>query len=119
MAIAEKAPELTAEQRKYNLISLVNDRLKGNDGVVQIFGDSLIYWQHEKCTLLELKPNLLKGKSWDRSQNFSDVVEFEVGLNSRFKDNINKLNLEGEEVLAKTEERIEEFIPEPQMLQES
>ncbi|OGH11064.1 MAG: hypothetical protein A3B38_02665 [Candidatus Levybacteria bacterium RIFCSPLOWO2_01_FULL_36_13] len=119
MAIAERAPELTAEKRKSALISLVTERLKGDDGVVRIFGINLIYWQHEKCTLLELKPGLLKGKSWDRSQNFSEIVEFEIGLNSRFKDNKNKVNLKGEEALTMAEQHIEEFLPpQPQMLQE-
>ena len=119
MTVVEKAPELTAEQRKSNLISLVTERLKDDDGVIRIFGDSLIYWQHEKCTLLELKPGLLKGKSWDRSQNFSEIVEFEIGLNSRFKDNKNKVNLKGEEALTMAEQHIEEFLPpQPQMLQE-
>src|SRR3989344_4595343 len=119
MAVAEMDPQLIAEQKKSTLISLVTERLKHDDGLIRVFGDTLIYWQHEKCTLLELKPGLLKGKSWDRSHNFSDIVEFEIGLNSRFKDNKNKVNLKGEEALTMAEQHIEEFLPpQPQMLQE-
>lgn len=119
MTVVERPPEITAEQRKSNLINLVTERLKDDDGVVRVFGNNLIYWQHEKCTLLELKPGLLKGKSWDRNKNFSENVEFEVGLNSRFKDNKNKINLKNEEALAIIETRVEEFLPQqPQILQE-
>lgn len=47
------------------------------------------------------------------------IVRMELGDKIVFKDNVEKLNLEGEEALAKAEERIEEFLPQPQMLQES
>lgn len=118
MAVVERLSQLSTEKRTSNLISSARERLKDEDHTVQVFGDNLIYWQNNKGTMLEFSRGTLRGKSWDKNKNFSEMIEFEVGPNTRFKDNKNKVDLKDEKALSMIEQRIEEFLPQVEMLAE-
>lgn len=120
----EQESAASIEQRKHLLIDLVRGRIENHPQTkVSFFNSDTtrrgLELRVNPAVTIETWPESLKVRSWRWNQHMSEIIEIELGEKNKFSDNVKQLKLEGEEAISMAEERIEEFLPETIVLQET
>lgn len=122
--VVEQEKAAPIEQRRHSLIDLVRGRIVNHPHTLVSFYNSdttrrKFELQVSSGIKIETWPDSLKIRSWRWNQHMSEIIEIELDEKIKFTDNVKKLKLEGEAAMAMAEERIEEFLPETIVLQET
>lgn len=128
--VEHKERRKSVEQRVYRLIDIVRDRISKNDETTISRRNGSTWDTGYFLTRYPSKLEVISTEVWTNSLQIerrfwsgqmmeTTIIRLINNGNYKFHDNKNNLKLEGEEALTKVEERIEEFLPQPQIPQEA